>query len=162
MPKPNQRRFHLTLDPPVPINLGEHLLIFIGLTMLNRAVMVEYLAAPPLPPFYPFSPAFDLQVTDDADPTLYPTFYENKARPEFGEGRTSTTLSRRPPPEATTMQFVIRDSPDADPRGAFEVSLPPEHGVPWRPGFPSEIRVQTTECRGRTAQSWVRAWVRSR
>jgi hypothetical protein len=60
VPKAKQRRVHLVLDPPVPIEMAEHRVTFTGITLLNRAVMVEYLAEPPLRPFYPFDPAFDL------------------------------------------------------------------------------------------------------
>jgi hypothetical protein len=87
VPKAKQRRVHLVLDPPVPIEMAEHRVTFTGITLLNRAVMVEYLAEPPLRPFYPFDPAFDLVVIDDVEGIPYPTAYENLARPERGPGR---------------------------------------------------------------------------
>jgi hypothetical protein len=52
VPKAKQRRVHLVLDPPVPIEMAEHRVTFTGITLLNRAVMVEYLSEPPLRPFY--------------------------------------------------------------------------------------------------------------
>ena len=144
MPRTKQRRLHLELDPPVRIQVGRHQLTFIGLTLLNRVTMVEYVADPPLAPFYPFRPAFDLQVTDDTDAMPYPTDWENLGRPELGPGRTTTHLDQRPPPDATTLQFVVRPSAEAEACGAFEVSLPSEHAAPWRPGHPSEERARTS------------------
>jgi hypothetical protein len=143
VPKAKQRRVHLVLDPPVPIEMAEHRVTFTGITLLNRAVMVEYLAEPPLRPFYPFDPAFDLVVIDDVEGIPYPTAYENLARPERGPGQATTTLSARPSARATTLRFVIRPSAGADPCGGFEVSLPPEHGAPWRPDHTNEESART-------------------
>lgn len=101
------------------------------------------LAEPPLRPFYPFDPAFDLVVTDDIEGIPYPTTYENLARPERSPGRATTTLSARPSAQATTLRFVIRQSAGAEPCGAFEVSLPPEHGERWKPDHADEESART-------------------
>jgi hypothetical protein len=137
-----QRRLHLVFDPPVTAQVGEHRVTFLGLALLHKRTILEYVADPPLPAFYPFRPAFDLRVTDDVKPMPMNSYYENMAHPELGHGRTATHFYGRPTTEATKLRVEVRASPTAE-SDVFEIALPPDHGDAWQPGYADEATAGT-------------------
>jgi hypothetical protein len=140
----------LVFDPPVTAQVGEHRVTFQGLALLHKRTLLEYVAEPSLPPFYPFRPAFDLRVSDDVEPMPMRSYYENMAHPELGVGRAATHFYGRPGPEASKLRVEVRASPEAE-SDVFEVALPPGHAEPWQPGYPDEETVRPSVLKRSTA-----------
>jgi hypothetical protein len=147
-----QRRFHIAIDPPVVASVGERRVAFVGLNMLNGAVMVEYDIDPPLQRRSPHGPHLvTLHVTDDATSDVYPTSWEDFTWPDWGSGRTTTRLDRRPPPDARRLHIEVlpfdRSTPAIPGPGTgaprrvvqFDVQLPPESGQPWPTASPHDL-----------------------
>lgn len=75
------RRLHVSIDPPVTVQIGDRRVTFVGLNLLNRVVMVEYDIKPPWNAAVPFgSHLLVLDVTDDVSDEVYPTAWENFER----------------------------------------------------------------------------------
>jgi len=139
------RRLHVSIEPPVTVEIGERIVRFIGVNLLNGVVMVEYDVEPPLSALNagPFGPQLlVLTVNDDVSSEAYPTAWEDFRWPSHGIGRTTTRLDRRPPAQARRLHIEVRpvppDPPAPGPKAAglqavacFNVELPPEHGEPW-------------------------------
>ena len=134
----------MAIVPPVMAEVDHRRVMFRGVNMLNRAVMVEYDVEPPLDAD-PFGPRLlELAVTDDVSDELYPTAWEDFRWRDRGPGRVTTRLDRRPPAEARRLHIEVRPAAQHDrqapefPVGPvvarFDVQLPAEHGLPWRPG----------------------------
>jgi hypothetical protein len=135
----------VSIEPPVTVEIGERIVRFIGVNLLNGVVMVEYDVEPALNASNagPFGPQLlILTVTDDVSSEVYPTVWEDFRWPSHGPGRTTTRLDRRPPAEARRLHIEVRPVlPDASAPGPtpaeldtvarFDVQLPPEHGQPW-------------------------------
>jgi len=145
LPKP--RKLHVDVDPPVTLTVGGHRVTFVGLNLLRPHVMVEYDVDPPLVTPTPFGPQLlVLEVTDDTSDRVYETMWLDFPWPQFGAGRRTTRLERRPPAEARRLRFVVRpaEAPNESgarpwtsslpPVGRFDVVLPADHGLPWEPG----------------------------
>jgi len=142
VPKP--RKLHIDIDPPVVVAIGDHRVAFVGVNLLRPHVMVEYDIDPPLNTPTPFGPQLlILEVTDDTSDRIYETMWLDFPWPEFGEGRRTTRLERRPPPEATRLHVVVRPAEQPTDSGArpwtsslppvaeFNITLPADHGAPW-------------------------------
>src|SRR5271170_8142363 len=108
------RRLHVSVDPPVAVAIGARRVTFLGVNLLNNAVMVEYVIEPPLhAPTSPDARLVALYVTDDVNDDVYTTSWEDFQWPDRGRGRTTTRLDRRPPAEARRLHVEVRpaDSP---------------------------------------------------
>jgi hypothetical protein len=140
------RRLHVSVDPPVTVAIGDRRVTFLGVNLLNNAVIVEYAIEPPLlAPTFPQARVVALEVTDDVSDDVYTPSWEDFPWPDRGRGRVTTRLDRRPPAEARWLHVVVRPAdslvPQARGRGShglatvarFDVELPPEHGLPWQP-----------------------------
>jgi hypothetical protein len=138
-----QRRLHLTFDPPVTAQLGDYRVTFLGVALLHKRTLLEYVSEPPLPPFYPFRPAFEVRITDGIRPMPMNSYYENMAHPEMGAGRAATHFYGRPSAEANTMRIEVRAAPEAE-ADVFEVALPRDHAAPWRPEYRDQETAPTT------------------
>jgi hypothetical protein len=145
MTRPKQRRLHLPIEPEVTFQIEGLRVSFVGLNLLNRAVMVEYDVDPPLQRDRPFGPhLLQLRVTDDLSDESYPTIWEDFPWPTVAPLRVTTRLDRRPDPAARRLSITVFRTEPASLRpgtwdfisgpelGVFEVELPPEHGLPWR------------------------------
>jgi hypothetical protein len=134
---------HLAIDPPVTVRVDGRSVKFVGLNLLNRAVMVEYDVDPPLNRPHPHGACLlALSVTDDVSAETYPTRWEDFEWRHMAPGRTTTRLDRRPPAEARRLHIEVRTLAPHElgipgqPVGLhrltrFDVKLPPEHGVRW-------------------------------
>jgi hypothetical protein len=144
VPKGKQRRMRVPIKPPVVATIREHRVTFVGLNLLNGAVMVEYEVDPPLGRESHHWPHFlSLLVTDDVSDDVYPTSWEDFAWPEWGPGRATTRLDQRPPAEARKLHIDVLPVDERTPAvlgpgsvkaravARFDVELPPEHGMPW-------------------------------
>ena len=138
------RRMHLAIDPPVTVRVDDRTVKFVGLSLLNRAVMVEYDVDPPLNRPHPHGAyILVIAVTDDVSEEVYPTMWEDFEWPHVAPGRTTTRLDQRPPPEARLLHIEVRTLVPEE-RGTlgppvggqtlarFDVTLPAEHGVEWK------------------------------
>jgi hypothetical protein len=135
------RRFHLDF-PTVITTVADRRVSFVGATFHSRCVMIEYDVEPPMDRSgHPFGPRLlTLVVTDDADPSPYPTRWEDFDWSFEKSGRMTTRLDRRPGPEATRLEVSVRSVhaaatadggtqylPSDDEVATFVVVLPADH-----------------------------------
>jgi hypothetical protein len=131
---------HIEVRPPVGLNIGEHRVEFVGLTLLDKRVIIEYDVDPPFLREHPFGPALlKLRVTDDLTPDIYPTMWEDFPWPTIKPNRLTTRLNRRPAPAARRLHFeVLAVKTPRTPLASanqvvlsFDVELPATHALPW-------------------------------
>ena len=146
MPRNKLRRLYVSIEPPITAGIGDRGVTFVGLNLLNNAVMVEYDVEPPLPGPGAFGPRLlMLTVTDDVGGQVYPTAWEDfHGWREHGPNRATTRLDRRPPAAARRLHFEVRPADAVVPQlpragsaslgsvASFDVDLPANHGDPWR------------------------------
>ena len=109
VPMGRTRRFHLEF-PTVVTTVAGRQVRFVGATFHSRSVMIEYDVEPPSDRREgSFGPeVLMLVVTDDTDPTPYPTQWEDFDWSFLKAGRMTTRLDRRPRPNATRLNVSVR------------------------------------------------------
>lgn len=146
MPKNKLSRLHVTIEPPVTAMIGDRCVTFVGINLLNKAVIVEYEVEPPLTRSEADSNRLlVLTVTDDVSEQPYPTAWEDFHEwREQGPNRVTTRLDRRPAAAARRLHFEVRPADAFAPRipgpgsvrmrsvAHFDIDLPVDHGSPSR------------------------------
>ena len=121
---------------------------FTGIAFLNRRMMLEYVAEPPIDPGH--APTFAteagpglvvLAARDDVSESDYPIGTE-ATWGQLGRGRIATPIDGRPPPEASRLWIDVFEAKTSGRPGwaeagphltTLEIALPVDHAAVRRP-----------------------------